>query len=258
MEAAGILVAWCCVWKHMKPQPKFFATLSASNIHALLVFVFRSMALGLILRWSPGNMMFIGNGNVWSLACFKVSRPRRPVEYLKCMSYVTWKTASMILLAFLDCFSWIKGLFSWRYALLDALYSTFTLQPFLFSTHSFYAVGGLKVEQTNQCWMHQDAAPTVFCTDKKHQKALNQLEPCGFVQRSGARWTYRHRPRSVARSMKGEPLRRSGRFLRGPGWRRQRFQRHKTFPWCDFRCSGVPSIHPQSDLRFYEILINNT
>ena len=189
MEAAGILVAWCCVWKHVKPQPKFFATLSASNIHALLVIIcFSQHGLGL------DSSLISREHDVhckWKrLACFKVSRPQRSVEYLKCMSYVTWKTASMILLASLDCFSWIKDLFSWRYALLDALYSTFTLQPFLFSTHSFYAAGGLKAEQiwTNQCWMHQDAAPTVFCTFLHRQKASKSLEPTWTMWICSTQW----------------------------------------------------------------------
>ena len=47
--------------------------------------------------------------------------------------------------------------------------------------------------------MHQDAAPTVFRTEKRTSD-YRELEARGFVQRSGARWTYWHWPRSVARS----------------------------------------------------------
>ena len=261
-----------------------FASISASNIYAYALLVFGFSRHGLGLDSSLISREHNDFHCKWEcLACIKViqSFQASTCHWVSEM-YALWLRlverlphhASMIPIT-VENASWMfftesKGCF--HNALLDALTSLLTLQPFLFSTHSFYAAGGqrcLEAEQIN----------AGFLKMQHHflhrQEALSQLEPCGCVQRSGARWTYwilldhigsYFSQASQCRSMKGGPLPRGGRFLRRPGWRRQRLQRHKTFPWCDFKIFQVQRdtiITPsscKSDLKLqmrYQMLINN-
>ena len=247
----------------------FFATLSASNICTILHCWYVFFA-----AW-PWAWFFANPQGSWCsmflckwerLACRFQAFPGLDVpssNYLKWFGMI-WddsenvcamlferyrKIASICLndsIASLDCSSWIKDVFSWDFAWYTV--QTSTLQPFLLSVHSFYSAGGLKAEQINaECIKMQHR---LFFAPKKGLVTIEiyrELEARGFVQRSGARWTYWHWPRRVARSSiwKVDRCGAAVAFLDGLVGDGNAFRGTNGSPWCHFRCNGVPSsIHP--------------